>query len=575
MWNKSNYATTVPCSVYAGLWRGVVTMKNLLTVAISLTLVACGGGGSSPAPIPLAISTANPVTYYDNYRDVNIDSVAIPFTVIDGYVEGATVFYDFNWNGIQDEGEVSANWMGIDPAFNICVEYDDTGCITIQSYDPPDNYYYFLNSVDYAESELTGYEGEFIDTMISNYTVGCENKFSVIAQVPVGANDSERGYVPTAYEMIYIPQPNSISSTEYGANITPFASMFNTVIANSNIIQYPIAETCSDQSIAQSDNVINKVSVYLSDIQTNFGIDINFFYDDFIASGDTDKQTIAEYIVDVISSATTAKIAVQDSENIQLQQVFSNGTIEQVLGGQQFTTLDFDLLKRVRTDPTQGFQSYQDRRFFGLSLNGSGELYAQDGTVVPINYDNIINNAEAIQDTSTYSKENAFLGVDVYLHTMTTLGWFNSIQDTQTTKEIVYSKPGTSYAFVEKDVGNWIQVDFGDDGQYSFYLMMNSTNPLGNYNASNIITNFDLSTAETLLVSMQTVSPHIDDAEDTIPYAYAGDIIQYQHRTETLVYTYEYNTVSNSENCWTQNRSTKVVTTVEGADALTSCKELF
>ncbi|MFC7049706.1 cadherin domain-containing protein [Emcibacter nanhaiensis] len=54
-------------------------------------LTACGGGGSTPSP-----TTQTP------------NMVSVTGAVVDGYVEGATVFLDENNNGILDSGEVSS-----------------------------------------------------------------------------------------------------------------------------------------------------------------------------------------------------------------------------------------------------------------------------------------------------------------------------------------------------------------------------------------------------------------------------------------------------------------------------------
>ena len=119
---------------------------NKILIILSLVLLAsCGGGGGSAAvPEP-------PVS-----QSLNLFKTL----VIDGYVEGANVFVDFNFNLIQDEGEPSG-------VFN-----------------------------------STTYEYEFTESdfgAITNFTETCGLNRPRVAQAPVGAIDSTRGVVNTAY----------------------------------------------------------------------------------------------------------------------------------------------------------------------------------------------------------------------------------------------------------------------------------------------------------------------------------------------------------------------------------------
>ena len=68
--------------------------KNILLTVSLLTLVGCGGGGASVTPKVLEILTTT------------VTEIVFGETrVIDGYVSGAEVFIDYNWNLVRDEGE--------------------------------------------------------------------------------------------------------------------------------------------------------------------------------------------------------------------------------------------------------------------------------------------------------------------------------------------------------------------------------------------------------------------------------------------------------------------------------------
>ncbi len=71
-----------------------MTVRSLISVGVSLALVACGGGGGGD-------SGDNPVT-------PPVQKMAISGKAIDGYVQGATAYLDLNFNRKLDEGEPSA-----------------------------------------------------------------------------------------------------------------------------------------------------------------------------------------------------------------------------------------------------------------------------------------------------------------------------------------------------------------------------------------------------------------------------------------------------------------------------------
>ena len=71
-----------------------MSIKNvflkLTMVLFTMSLIACGGGGSSSSSSDSDSTTAD-----------------VAGKVIDGYIEGATIFYDLNYNGELDDGEPS------------------------------------------------------------------------------------------------------------------------------------------------------------------------------------------------------------------------------------------------------------------------------------------------------------------------------------------------------------------------------------------------------------------------------------------------------------------------------------
>ena len=77
-------------------------MQKLVSLFSLVILTACGGGGSSVPLGSLEITTSNPPVS-TSVNNFNIHEHVNKITVIDGYVEGANVYVDLNFNGVQDE----------------------------------------------------------------------------------------------------------------------------------------------------------------------------------------------------------------------------------------------------------------------------------------------------------------------------------------------------------------------------------------------------------------------------------------------------------------------------------------
>ena len=69
-------------------------MKHALILLLPLMLTGCGGGSGSSNPIPPSPESPS--------------SEIFKTKVIDGYITGANIYIDNNWNFQQDENEPSA-----------------------------------------------------------------------------------------------------------------------------------------------------------------------------------------------------------------------------------------------------------------------------------------------------------------------------------------------------------------------------------------------------------------------------------------------------------------------------------
>ena len=213
-----------------------MTVRSLISVGVSLALVACGGGGGGD-------SGGNPVT-------PPVQKMAISGKAIDGYVQGATAYLDLNFNRKLDEGEPNA--------------------VT-------------SNNGDYR-LEVTEAQQE------------CAQYVPLVVDVPVGAVDLDSGPVEQAYQMVLPPQFKPVTQEDF-YHVTPLTSvMWSTVekeLASGGTLtcQNVMADQKKREQLMESlDQAVNRM-IY------HYNIPEEKLYEDYIAAGDTETAALAQEIV--------------------------------------------------------------------------------------------------------------------------------------------------------------------------------------------------------------------------------------------------------------------------------------
>lgn len=210
-------------------------MKTKLILASILTmgLAACGGGGggsdNSTPPAPKS---------------------AIQGKAIDGYIKGATVYLDLNFNKQLDAGEPS-------------VITTDRG--------------------DYR-MELTQAQEQ------------CAEYVPLVVDVPVGAIDLDTGVVEQAYQMVLPPKFTPISNDDLH-HVTPLTTVLWSYVEKQ--LSNDGSLTC--QSVMANQQTREKIAFELREstnrVVKHYNISEQKLYDDYIASGDAETATLAMEIV--------------------------------------------------------------------------------------------------------------------------------------------------------------------------------------------------------------------------------------------------------------------------------------
>ena len=204
--------------------------------------------------------------------------------VIDGYIEGANVYIDFNWNLQQDEGEPSAE------------EHGEGG-------------YYF----PYENDEFAA---------IQNVSFDCAQRRIQVSEIPVGAVDQDLGTVDEAFTMYFIPgDPFETSEagealTDNLINISPFTGLFLDIVSSvkddMNVSEIEVADGCNDVANSVSNNVIIKVKEFVTELEEEYGISMDELYEDFIASSNSERASKAEKIANYLKAAQGIKNAIKE-----------------------------------------------------------------------------------------------------------------------------------------------------------------------------------------------------------------------------------------------------------------------
>ena len=326
-------------------------MKYFLLTVVMFVLVGCGSGASID-------SDNNPILNNELFKT----------KVIDGYISGANVYIDFNWNMIQDANEPSASE-------NI------------------ENEYYYWNESDFSS--------------ITNWSESCSWSRARIAEVPVGAIDSVRGEVTDPYELHYFPKSSSYSEF---INITPLTSLFISYVndaLNGTIIED--SEACSEKSNSVGTSIISIVNEVIIELNNSFNIDAETFYDDFIASGNSQLQAYGELIVDFLKTVFNVTRILEIFYEVDLRTQIDRLVVEKILSQESFETVNFALFAETRPDQlSDNYRRYILYAFYDITADNKGNLLDSNGNIYTPTVTNIKNNSDFYIRTMTISNNEIF-----------------------------------------------------------------------------------------------------------------------------------------------------------------------
>tara|TARA_Y100001970_G_scaffold265302_1_gene352769 strand:- start:139 stop:1626 length:1488 start_codon:yes stop_codon:yes gene_type:complete len=320
-------------------------MKKIIIILFSILTISCNSGDSQLEVIS------------SDFQSQPSSTKVLKTKVIDGYISGANIFIDMNWNLTQDINEPSA--------------YEDS----------ENNEYYF---------EIDDFSS------IVDFTVECAKDRPRVAEIPVGAVDSERGVVEDEYEMYFFPYYAPIGEQgEYRANVTPLTSLFMSYISD-NLGNPNIEDIngCQQEANDIADRVIAKVIEVMDQLSSRFEIDVETFYDDFIASEDEQLQSYGELIVDFLKVTNKISYILEEEYEIDMRTQVDIKLIETILSGESFDIVEFALFSETpREELSDDFYTYDLYAFYGIFANSSGQLINDSGEPYELTIENLKQNS--------------------------------------------------------------------------------------------------------------------------------------------------------------------------------------
>jgi len=341
----------------------------------NLTVTVSDGSLSSNADF--IVNVSNDTSDDIDDTPVLTGAVGISGNVIDGYVSGAKVFIDENFNLTFDEGELYA-------------ETDENGAYELKGADQRFIQLGYVEAIEGSDEVNLLVEQGLLDAYYA-----CWLDRPIVADVPEGANDSSTGLVREPYQMVL---PASISRYVYGddvLNITPFTNFLVDavqIVIVENEVELTLEQGCADEGDAVQELVTDEVNALLADFQDLYGFTFEDLVSNFMEQIRNDK--ITEENAQVIASWLPKFLAIKTQVGEEMSTTFEKSVFP------QFNIEDSSKGALINgTDPEElavGFNSFfkgpenDDGWYYthyitswGSKLNKSGELIpfkCADGT---------------------------------------------------------------------------------------------------------------------------------------------------------------------------------------------------
>ncbi|MEL1236864.1 MAG: hypothetical protein VXA61_09340, partial [Candidatus Neomarinimicrobiota bacterium] len=373
---------------------GTQSITETETGVKTYTITCTGDGGSATDSASVTVDPEETDTAFNGFA-------------IDGYISGANIFIDQNFNFKQDDGEYTA---------------------------------------------VTNTDGSFTIETNDADVFACLKKRPIVADVPVGAVDSTLGGVTEAYQMI-LP-----SVEDAGTNtivISPFTSLFAEAIllSKSNITEeLTVVEGCTGKGDSIANSISNRIDELKTSINNNFSITYDELLSNFIENpnekvNEGAAQNIAKLLphIQKIDNQVSDYLTNTFNKSIRANVSLSEDALSIIFSESSYEKLPLNFYSIYNTEPnSQGWYRSE-------SINASGAFISNDGilsradcsendtslcNVTNLTLQNIANTSTQFRQNSSFRKNTpvdfADLGIEdgsLYVDAYTASSWRNNSLD--------------------------------------------------------------------------------------------------------------------------------------------------
>ena len=450
---------------------------KISSLLLTLLIVSCGGGGGGGSTAPIqessssssasnssssnnsssasssaaaASSNADTTTNYFDVTTPQNDTLTIDGEVVniiggkavDGYIGGAKVFIDENFNLKFDDGEI---WGVTDTSGSFLMNGTVQRLLSMNLIE--------LNSSGTNPTYSYKDDGSTSTQAEAEAFFSCLKKRPLVVQVPVGAIDSTQGIVEQEYEMI-LPAIDGFfneisgeggSDPDYSSIIiSPFSNFLSKAVVDgikSVTDDWPISyrdltleEGCGSAGLFVEEVVKSYVNEALLRIQGNIGVDYREFLRDFVAQ--STNNIITEENATLIASWLPLLTALKYEIGKQTEEVIGDDVVpiisiedeirDKFLSNEDVDEIDLDFFYRHQTKPnSSGWYFTQDVQSMGSKLVKNQEDGASSiGKLKPfkcangsdsclidkLDLDGILNSAEEHTERFNFQKDSGVEG---------------------------------------------------------------------------------------------------------------------------------------------------------------------
>ena len=267
-------------------------------------------------------------------------------SVIDGYLSGATVYLDLNWNFQLDTGEPK----------------------TIS---------------DAAGAFSFGGDEAYLEDFGESYRA-CFARRPIIVEVPIGAVDSDRGAVTEAFTLYLLPLPDAEQSKASLVNVTPLTSLFFDLVSSAKDEQSFDSPSVSESCSSSGDQLLAVIQANLEafelELVEKYDITLETLAADYIASGDEGLTAKAAKIADALKVESIVQTAVSDhlkeSYGVALTPTvgISKDSIAQIFGEASSDYLGLSFVVNYFSQELNGWQPKFNLNVSGLKLAANEKI---------------------------------------------------------------------------------------------------------------------------------------------------------------------------------------------------------